>query len=149
LENSPSVRKVSSVAWGLVVVEGLVLLGYGLVFSTGVDLVFHNGPASVYSDQALSDLTNATRLIGVLILMGGILILAIGFKAFKGGEKWAWYTIASLPIIGVLLSYVDYLGNGGFTSTVWASWFSFGLFPLVAVLISIRSFFSKERDSVS
>ncbi|MDE1854624.1 MAG: hypothetical protein KGI38_12895, partial [Thaumarchaeota archaeon] len=151
-ERIPQMKGASAVpklAWGLVVAEGLIMIGYGLVFSTGIDIVFHNGPASAYSAQATNDLVRATQLIGVLLILGGILVFALGWKAFRGGDKWAWYTIAALPIISVIIADVDYLGNGALVPTVWASFFSLGFFPLLSLLISIRSFFPKEKTTYS
>ncbi len=97
LANSVAATRVPTYAWGLVVVGGLIWLAYGLFFTTDVDLAFHNGPPSAYSAQALNELTNATRLFGVIIMQGGILLLALGLKAFRKGEKWAWYTVATIP----------------------------------------------------
>jgi hypothetical protein len=82
--------------------------------------------------------------------MVALLQIAIGSKAFRRGEKWAWYAVAIFPILMVLNSYFDYVGAGpGFVYTA-------GVFPiyvfgsyifaapsLLGLLISIRSFFPK------
>ena len=138
-------RRVPNYAWLFVVVGGLIWLAYGAVFSSGVDIAFHNGPPSAYSAQALNDLTSATRLLGVLLIAGGVFLVAIGYKAFRRGEKWAWYTVATVPFIGVLVTYVVYLGNGGVTPTVWISFPTFGLFPLLGLLFSFRSIFPRRQ----
>ncbi len=76
-------------------------------------------------------------------------LLALGLKAFRNGEKWAWYTVATIPIIGILFPYIVYLGNEGFTATVWVAWPTFALFPFLGLLVSIRSFFPKKQMAAS
>lgn len=140
MENSITVRKVPPYAWGLVVATGLVWLGFGIVFYIPADTAFLNGPPSAYSAQALSDVTNTSRLLGVLLMQGGLFLVVLAWKPFRAGAKWAWYCIATVPILGVLASNVVYLGRGTVISTI----IIFTVIPLLGLLLPIRSFFSTK-----
>ncbi len=73
----------------------------------------------------------------------------MGLKAFRRGEKWAWYAVATVPIFFVLNSYFDYVGAGpGYVYSgnvlpayAFISYLTFAVPTLLGLLVSIRSFF--------
>ncbi|HUI01240.1 MAG TPA: hypothetical protein VLX56_06390 [Nitrososphaerales archaeon] len=69
----------------------------------------------------------------------GLLAIAIGLKAFRRAEKWAWYSVLAFALAGFLTGLLDYLSWGG-----WYTSLFFGLPPLVGLLLSAKSFFQRK-----
>jgi hypothetical protein len=95
-----SPRRVPKYAWGLVVAGGLFSLvtavGLLLPGDTIIIFIFFTGNpsnASIYPPQAYSDLVIAGRVAGVFWSIAALMQIAIGLKAFRRGEKWAWYAV--------------------------------------------------------
>ncbi len=124
----------------------------GAVFLLPGDAIFFTGNpsnTSIYPPQAYSDLVVSGRIVGVFVIMVGLFQISMGLKAFRRGEKWAWYAVATVPIFFVLNSYFDYVGAGPgyvYTSNVlpayaFISYLTFAVPTLLGLLVSIRSFF--------
>ncbi len=74
----------------------------------------------------------------------GLLVITLALKAFRRGERWAWYAMLVFVAAGILNSVFDYLEWGG-----WFTFFFYGLWPLLGVLLSTKSFFGKKSSDDS
>jgi hypothetical protein len=151
---------VSKYGWGLVVVGGILwLVQTGILILAQPNLIsFTGNPSntSIYPPEAYSDLVQAGTVAGVFGIMVGLFLIFIGMKAFRKGEKWAWYAVAVVPIFMVLNSYSDYVGAGpgyiysgnAFPAYAILSYLLLAAPTLIGLLISTRSFFpSKPKAS--
>ena len=141
-----SAGKVSKYAVALVVLGAalwvvfaiLTLIPHLRCFSCGA-LFGTSGPGggiAGYPLQAARDLAWADIFASLFIATGGLLAIAIGLKAFRRGERWAWYAILVFVAAGILNSVLDYVEWGG-----WFTYFFYGLLPTLGLLLSTKSFF--------
>jgi hypothetical protein len=95
-------------------------------------------PGSVvgYPPQALLNLTWNQFYINLYAAVLGFLQVAIGLKAFRRGEKWAWYLMSVFVLNGVITNIFDYVSWGG-----WYTGFFAFLPALLGLLLSARNFF--------
>ena len=121
--------------------SGLIWLVVGIVFFIPLDILFGNGPASAYSAIAQKELSASSRLVAVFLMMTGAFQIGIGRVPFRNGERWAWFTVAAVPVLGILGSYAVFLGGGEMVLTVVL----FVILPLSAVLLSVRSVLAAPR----
>ena len=128
-------KTVSKYAWGLVVASGLIWLAVGIVFFIPLDVIFGNGPASAYSAISQKELSASSRLVAVFLMMTGAFQIGIGRVPFRNGERWTWFTLAPVPLFGILGSYAVFVGGGEIVLTVVL----FVIMPLSALLLSVRS----------
>ncbi len=73
-----------------------------------------------------------------------MLQISLGLKAFRVGEKWAWFALWIIPLWGLLNSYFDYLWTGN-PQTVSTGFLLFAGLTTIALLLSIRKFFTKQQ----
>jgi len=137
---------VSRYGVALVIVGGGAWLIAGIVFglvaaacypSCGSGVVAP-GDVAGYSPQALLNLTWDQFYINFYSAALGMLVIAIGLKAFRRGQKWAWYSISVFVIVGVVTNLFDYMSWGG-----WYTGFFAFLPALLGLLLSANSFFPK------
>ena len=81
------------------------------------------------------------------MLVTGVLLIAIGAKAFRQGEKWAWYALLAVPAAGLLDMYITYLSGMGPSGLIAIYLIVWGL-PQIAQLLTIRRFFGKNQISI-
>ena len=144
-----SARKVSKYAVAFVVAGGVIwviaaaLYGGELVscFPSCGSAVLASGTTAGYPPQAISNLAWDEFYANLYIAAIGLLAIVIGLKAFRQGEKWAWYAILIFALTGVLTSLFDYLSWGG-----WYTIFVFGLPPLLGLVLSRKSFFPRKSN---
>ena len=135
---------VSKYAVALVVFGGAAWLIAGIAFGAIAAACYPScgsgvaAPGSVagYPAQAIINLTWDQFYINFYAAVIGLLAVIIGLKAFKRGEKWAWYSILVLVVMGAVTNVFDYVSWGG-----WYTGFFTFLPALLGLLISVRSFF--------
>jgi hypothetical protein len=94
------------------------------------------GNVSGFPSQAIVDLTWDQFYINLYAAVIGLLAVFVGLKAFRRGERWAWYAMLVFVLNGAVTSVFDYVS--------WGGWYT-GLFAflpaLLGLLLSARSFF--------
>ena len=131
--------------WILVVVSGVVA---GLFAATNIVFggnVFVNGHG--YPPGALSDLSTAQRVLGAFGLPYAILQVGIGAKAFRRGERWAWFVLLSVPVGAAINSYLDVTLAGVGLALALFLFLLYGGLTLIGLLLSIRKFFPKPESA--
>lgn len=77
------------------------------------------------------------RSLGSVLLGLALLGLAVSWKSYRVGERWAWYALWSFPLIFALaLAFV--LSAGG---TSWPMWAALLVVALLGLLLPYRRFF--------
>ncbi len=87
------------------------------------------------------------RAGGAAFMVGGILAAAIAWTSFRGGERWAWYALWTLPLLNVLIFLIQYTSLDLSTGVLPPPLLSAPVFLAIAVvglLLPIRRFFPKE-----
>ncbi len=87
------------------------------------------------------------RAGGAAFLVGGILAAAIAWTSFRGGERWAWYALWTLPLLNVLIFLIQYTSLDLSTGVLPPPLLSAPVFlaiTVVGLLLPIRRFFPKE-----
>ena len=144
MTNSVSVSKY---AVALVVLGGAAWAVAGIVFGATAAACYPScgsgiaAPGSIagYPSQALLNLTWDQLYINLYSAIIGLFAIAIGLKAFRRGERWAWYSILVFVINGIVTNVFDYLSWGG-----WYTGFFAFLPALLGLLLSVRSFFPRQ-----
>lgn len=136
--------RVPTVSVALVVAGGVIWAVAGVLYGAEVvscfscpEVVLAPGiSAAGYPTEAIHNLAWDDLYANLYVVTSGLLATAIGLRAFKRGERWAWYAIAAFALSGVLTALLDYLAWGG-----WYTFFFLGLLPLLGLILSARSFF--------
>lgn len=108
-------------------------------FPTCGSLVVGSGSTAGFPSQAVADLAWTDAYVSLYVGAMGLIAIGIGLKAFRRGERWAWYSILALALAGILTGVLDYLSWGG-----WYTSLAFGLPALLGLLLSARSFFQPQ-----
>lgn len=83
------------------------------------------------------------RQLGNFMLATGVLVIAIAAVPYRRGEKWAWYTCWTIPILVVIQLANSFLSTPG-GGLGWQLDFAFIFVALVALLMPYRKFFAKK-----
>jgi len=137
-------RAVSKYAVALVVLGGVAWTVAGITFGATAAACYPScgsgvavtGSSVGYPPQALLNLTWDQLYINFYAAAIGLIAILVGVKAFRRGEKWAWYAILVFVIVGIGTSIFDYLSWGGW----YTGFFSF-LPALLGLLLSAKGFF--------
>jgi hypothetical protein len=144
--------RVSKYAVALVVLGGAAWAIAGIAFGAMYAACYPScgsgvavpGSVAGYPRQALLYLTWDQFYINLYTTVIGLLAIVICLKAFRRGEKWAWYSILVLGVTGLITSAFDYLSWGG-----WYTGFLSSLPWLLGLLLSARSFFPGKSTPAS
>jgi hypothetical protein len=136
--------RVSKYAVGLVVAGGVIWVAAGILYGGMIascfpscgSAVLASGSTAGYPPDAVRNLAWDVTYANLYVAAIGLLGIFIGLKAFRRGERWAWYSILVLALTGIMTSLFDYLSWGG-----WYTFFFFGLLPLLGLVLSAKSFF--------
>jgi hypothetical protein len=84
-------------------------------------------------------IASVTRQLGNFMFVSGILMAAVAAFPFRKGERWAWYSLWSVPVLLLLQFFNSNFGNG------W--WADLGLAPvtIAALVAPYRKFFPGRR----
>ena len=85
-----------------------------------------------------------TRAFGVLALVASIFIIAVSAKSYRRGERWAWYTSWSLPVLGGTFLALDVSSGAG--GNYYALFYDalYLILPLPGLLLPYRKFFPRK-----
>ncbi|MFQ5553667.1 MAG: hypothetical protein ACE5EW_08155 [Thermoplasmata archaeon] len=89
------------------------------------------------------------RATGAALLILGVLAASIAWTSYRGGEKWAWYALWTLPVLNVLIFVNMYASVDFSTGVLPPPLLSAPVFlaiTLVGLLLPVRRFFPKEGD---
>lgn len=105
------------------------------------------GPSWVLMDVLDADVLRlvsaGVRFAGMLGLLAGILLMAIGATSFRRGERWAWYAMLAVPLY-VTLDFMALAGYGALslTNVAWDALLM--ITALFALVVPYRRFFPPE-----
>ena len=138
--------RVSTFAVALLVVGGAIWVVAALLYGSLLiscfpacgSAVLPSGSSGTagFPAQAVQDLARSDIYACLYIAAIGLLATAIGLTAFRGGEKWAWYSILAFVLTGTVTDLLDYLSWGG-----WYTSLAFGLPAFMGLLVLARTFF--------
>ncbi len=86
------------------------------------------------------------RAGGAVFMVFGILAAVIAWTSFRGGERWAWYALWTLPLLNVLIFLTQYTSFDLSTGVLPPPLLSAPVFLAIAVvglLLPVRRFFPK------
>lgn len=138
-----------------VLVDGFLLASAGLYWlARGRFFDRHiyeavGGPSWVLMDVLDADVLRlvsaAIRFAGMLALLAGILLMAIGATSFRRVERWAWYAMLAVPLY-VTLDFMALAGYGALSpmSVIWDA--ALLILALFALVVPYRRFFPPESD---
>jgi hypothetical protein len=144
-------RVYEKYAWVLLLALGLLWLVVGLysvflpegVFETDVQSVT-NMPWSELkaSSPAAADFVIFTYgLLGLLKLSWSFFVLAITLTGYRRGEKWAWYTMWSVPGLLVCNALFSAIFTGDVSQTL--QFIPITTITLLGLLLPYRKFFPR------
>lgn len=123
------------------IIIGIYLLVLGVVFLVAPS-AFPSFAVWVAANPAVADpLTLTYRWVGVLFIALAIPLLAIGATAYRKGEKWSWYTLLAMGIVGWFGSLAIHTRYPA-PSTVYFSIIGTILF-LIAIILPAKTILSK------
>ncbi|MFQ5907632.1 MAG: hypothetical protein ACE5JE_02210 [Thermoplasmata archaeon] len=149
-------RAYERYAWVILFLVAVIFALFGLgdfILGTAADPSIVQGITGMTPEEigaadprVLLLVDNQVRGGGAAFMVLGILAAAIAWTSFRGGERWAWYALWTLPLMNILILVNMY------TSTD----FSAGVLPppllsapiflaivVVGLLLPIRRFFPK------
>ena len=135
-------------AWILLFAAAIFIFIGGLVVATsaGRDLDFP-AIAGITHDELRSSNPGVADYIAFIVrglgsfMMGfAVLTMAIAWKSYRNGEKWAWYVLWSFPVIYGLAAAIS-LSAGGVN---WPLFIALLIVALIGLLLPIRKFFPKS-----
>jgi len=143
-----SLFKVSKYIVTLLVAGGLLWFIAALFFGVSAAISYFSTGSLVnagiatpgYSADAVRQVAWDQFYINLYSAVIGLFTIMIGLTAFRRGEKWAWYVTLVLVLNGLITSVFDYLSWGG-----WYTVFASALPALLALLLSVKSFFPPAR----
>lgn len=133
-------------AWIILFAVGITfaLFGAGDIARGTADPAIVEGIA----DPAILNLVDQqVRAGGAAFLVGGLLVAAIAATSYRRGERWAWYSLGTLPLLNVLIFLIVYVSLSPSTDVLPPPLLSTPVFLAIAVvglLLPIRRFFPKE-----
>lgn len=137
-------------AWILLAILGVIGLIFGIALFLGLpvfqSLIENQLGQSVSSfsssnPKAYSLIQTILRDEGAAILGVSILGIAISYKAFRRGERWAWYAELATPVFFLYLTVDNYsLGYA-----IWPLDAVFLLVSLAGLFLPYRKFFPKKQ----
>ena len=136
-------------AWLLLFAVGIVIFILGLFVAIGGGSADPDFPAIAgmtydelrSSNPGVADYIDFFRLnLGLFLLGFAVFTMAVAWKSFRKGEKWAWYVLWSLPLIFGLGAATN-LSAGG---VGWPLLTALGITSLAGLLLPIRKFFPKS-----
>ena len=145
-------------AWIFLFVWGILWLLYGfflfIIPTPELSTPFESIAGIPWSELVASSprvanvLIYLTRGFGVLALVASIFFIAVAAKSYRRGERWAWYTAWSLPVLGGTFLALDVSsGAGGSYALFYDALFL--ILPLAGLLLPYRKFFPKKQVAPS
>jgi hypothetical protein len=116
--------------WVLLVIIGVI----SMIFGVASILASFQSP----SPYSLTQVTQRDE--GVVIIGFGLFGTAISYKAFRRGERWAWYVALYVPVAFVCLTVNSYSSGGA----NWPLFVVLLLVDLAGLLLSYGKFFPKK-----
>jgi len=148
-------RVYEKCAWVILLVLGLLWFVVGLysvflpegVFETDVQSVT-NMPWSELkaSSPVAADFVIFTYgLLGLLKLSWSFFVLAITLTGYRRGEKWAWYTMWSIPVLLVSNALFSAIFTSDVSQTL--QFIPITTISVLGLLIPYRKFFPRKPQS--
>jgi hypothetical protein len=149
------VRVYEKYAWVVFLALGLLWLVVGLnsvflpegVFETDVQSVTNMSWSELKASSpvAADFVIFIYGLLGLLKISWSFFVLAITLTGYRGGEKWAWYTMCSVPVLLVSNALFSAVFTGDVSQTL--QFIPITTLALVGLLLPIRRFFPRKPQS--
>ncbi|WP_146649036.1 hypothetical protein [Labilithrix luteola] len=151
-------RARACTAWVFVLTNGFLLASAGLYWLARgrfFDPRIYEavgGPSwtlmEVLDADVLRLVSAGVRFAGMLAILAGILVMAVGATAFRRGERWAWYAMLALPLY-VTLDFMALAGYGALspTNVIWDA--ALMVTALFALVVPYRRFFPPQLGQVN
>lgn len=138
----PTYAVILVLASGIIWVVAAVLYGAQVLscFSCGAVVTGPGVNTTGFPPSAIRTLAWDALYSNLYVATIGLLVVALGLRAFRRGERWAWYAMAVFALAGVLTALIDYVSWGG-----WYTYLFLGLPSLLGLILSAKSFFSDSR----
>lgn len=120
-------------AWVLVAILGVVGILFSITMLAGIQI-------DTKLPQYSSSMLYLSRMSGWSLLGLSVFGLALTYKAFRRGERWAWYVVWFLPFYFIVNIGDNYLQGGG----NWPLYTALLLVSLAGLLLPYRMFFPKK-----
>ena len=136
-------------AWILIAIVGFAFILDGLMFFAGVNPdppLFQSLIGESLSSFNSSFPKEAAAMsylfhgFGLLALGLGIFTIAVSYKPYRNGKRWAWYVIWYLPIFALMAGIANYMDGGG----SWPVSLMLLIVSLAGLLLPFRKFFPKK-----
>jgi len=144
-------RVYEKYAWVILLVLGLLWFVVGLysvflpegVFETDVQSVTNMPWSELKASSPLAtDFVIFTYgLLGLLKLSWSFFVLAITLTGYRRGEKWAWYTMWSVPILLISNALFSAIFTGDVSQTL--QFIPITIITLLGLLLPYRKFFPR------
>jgi hypothetical protein len=144
-------RVYEKYAWVILLALGLLWFVVGLysvflpegVFETDVQAVTNLLWSELKaSSPAAADFVIFTYgLLGLLKLSWSFFVLAITLTGYRRGEKWAWYTMWSVPVLLISNALFSAIFTGDVSQTL--QFIPITIITLLGLLLPYRKFFSR------
>ncbi|MCJ2531698.1 MAG: hypothetical protein LN413_05250 [Candidatus Thermoplasmatota archaeon] len=149
-------RAYERYAWIILFLVAVIFAFFGLgdiILGTAADPAIVEGitgmtPAEIGAAEPriLVLVEQQVRAGGAVFMVFGILAAVIAWTSFRGGERWAWYALWTLPLLNVLIFLIQYTSLDLSTGVLPPPLLSAPVFLAIAVvglLLPIRRFFPK------
>lgn len=120
-------------AWVLVAILGVVGIFFSITMLAGIQI-------DTKLPQYSSSMLYLSRMSGWSLLGLSVFGLVLTCKAFRRGERWAWYVVWFLPFYFIVNIADNYMQGGG----NWPLYTAFLLVSLAGLLLPYRMFFPKK-----
>jgi uncharacterized membrane protein HdeD (DUF308 family) len=136
-------------AWILIAIVGFFFIFDGLMFLAGVNPdppLYRSliGDSLSSFNSSFPDKANAMTYLfhglGLFSMGLGIFTIAVSYKPYRKSEKWAWYIIWYILILGLLATVANYIFGG----QSWPFELVLAIICLVGLLLPFRKFFPKK-----
>ncbi len=143
-------------AWIILFVVAIIFALFGLgdiILGSAADPAIVEGITGMTPEEIgaadpriLALVDQQIRAGGASFMVYGILAAAIAWTSFRGGERWAWYALWTLPLLNVLIFLIQYTSVDFSSGVLPPPLLSAPIFLTIAVvglLLPIRRFFPK------
>lgn len=139
-------------AWIILFFFGILWLMYSFYLFIGspeASIAFESRAGIAWSELVASSpgvadaVTYIIRFAGITLGALSIFVIAASLTSYRRGERWAWYTFWTLPVLPGIDLALEVSGGVGSVALLWDG--PLLIIPLLGLLLPYRKFFPKKR----